>query len=136
MEMMTKEQTREFATIWLAAWTNSDPEKLCSFYADDAFYLDPNIPKGIKGKEQLLAYFQKILSDNPDWVWSQIEDIPMEDGFLNKWHACIPVGPETIDCVGLSLIQFNSHGEISRNEVHFDRTKLVNAIIKYNKIKK
>jgi len=39
----------------------------------------------------LLGYFERLLARNPAWVWTQVEGIPMEDGFLNKWRADIPV---------------------------------------------
>lgn len=128
--MMTKDQAREFASRWLPAWTGNDPEKLTDFYADDAFYLDPGIPDGVKGKEALLAYFRKLLGQNPDWVWTQIEPIPMEGGFLNKWLAVIPVGDKKIECIGICFVQFNEQGKINRNEVYFDRTELVAEIYK------
>jgi hypothetical protein len=63
-----------------------------------------------------------------DWVWSQIEAIPMDDGFLNKWLASIPVGEQTVECIGVCLVQFDEQGKIKRNEVYFDRTELVSAI--------
>jgi len=128
--MMTKEQAREFASRWLPAWTGNDPAKLASFYSDDALYLDPAIPGGVKGKEALLKYFEKLLAQNPDWVWTQIEGIPMEGGFLNKWRADIPVGAETLVCVGVCFVQFDDSGKIRRNEVYFDRTPLVEKIMK------
>ena len=78
---MTHEQAREFASRWLPAWTGNDPAKLAAYYSDDVFYLDPGIPDGVRGKEALLAYFGKLLAQNPDWVWTQIEPIPMEGGF-------------------------------------------------------
>lgn len=133
--MMTKDQAREFASIWLPAWTGNDPEKLAGFYSDDAFYLDPLIPDGVKGKESLIAYFQKLLAQNPDWVWTQIEPIPMEDGFLNKWLAKIPVGEKVLEIVGVCFVQFNDQGKIRRNEVYFDRTELLSEIYKYKKSK-
>jgi hypothetical protein len=123
--MMTKEQARQFASLWLPAWTGNDPAKLASFYSDDALYLDPAIPGGVKGKEALLKYFTKLLARNPDWVWTQIEGIPLEDGFLNKWQAEIPVGTHTIVCVGVCFVQFDNAGKIRRNEVYFDRTPLI-----------
>ena len=123
--MMTKEQAREFASRWLPAWTGNEPEKLAAFYSDDAFYLDPAVPRGIRGKGDLLAYFRKLLAQNPDWVWTQIEGIPMEGGFLNKWHARIPVGESVIECVGVCFVQFDGQGRIRRNEVYFDRTGLM-----------
>jgi SnoaL-like domain len=131
--MMTKEQAREFASRWLPAWTGNNPEKLADFYSDDAFYLDPAIPEGVSGREALVSYFRKLLSQNPDWVWTQIEPIPMEGGFLNKWLAKIPVGSKTIECIGVCFVQFNEAGLIKRNEVYFDRSDLISEIYKYQK---
>ncbi len=131
--MMTKEQAREFASRWLPAWTGNDPERLAGYYSDDAFYLDPLIPDGVKGKDALLAYFTKLLSQNPDWVWTQIEPIPMEDGFLNKWLAKIPVGEKVLEIVGVCFVQFDGKGKIRRNEVYFDRTELRAEIYRYKK---
>lgn len=132
---MTKEEAREFASRWLPAWTGNEPEKLAGFYSDDALYLDPVIPKGVRGKDQLIAYFRKLLAQNPDWVWTQIEPIPMEGGFLNKWLAKIPVGDTVIECIGVCFVQFDDAGKIRRNEVYFDRNELVSAIHTYKKSK-
>ena len=68
---------------------------------------------------------------NPAWVWSQIEAIPMEGGFLNKWHARIPIGPTTLEIVGVCSVQLDSAGKIRRNEVYFDRSRLLAEIAKY-----
>jgi hypothetical protein len=127
---MTREQARDFAALWLPAWTGNEPERLADFYSSDVFYLDPGIPDGVKGKANLISYFQRLLAQNPDWVWTQLEGIPMEGGFLNKWHASIPVGPKTIECVGVCFVQFDDQGKIRRNEVYFDRTALVAEIMK------
>jgi len=129
--MLTQEQAREFASKWLPAWTGNMPEKLADFYSDDAFYSDPQIPEGVSGKEKLLKYFKKLLAQNPNWVWTQIEGIPMEGGFLNKWHASIPVGSKNVECVGVCFVQFDAQGKIRRNEVYFDRTRLVGEIMKF-----
>ena len=128
MRYLTKEEAREFASRWLPAWTGNDPEGLASFYSDDAFYSDPAIPEGVKGKKALLAYFTRLLSHNPDWVWTQIEGIPLEEGFLNKWLAKIPVGNRTIEVVGVCFVQLDEKGLIRRNEVYFDRSELLREI--------
>ena len=133
--MMTKEQAKEVASKWLPAWTGNNPEKLASLYSDDVLYLDPAIPKGVCGKDELLSYFRKSLAQNPDWTWTQIEPIPMEGGFLNKWLAKIPVGAKTIECIGVCFVQFNDDGLIRRNEVYFDRSELISEIYKYQKSK-
>ena len=130
MKAMSSTEAREFASRWLPAWTGNDPERLADFYSEDAFYLDPGIPQGVKGKAALLAYFRKLLAYNPDWVWTQIEGIPLEDGFLNKWLARIPVGDKTLDVVGVCFVQLDSQGKIRRNEVYFDRSQLLAEIAK------
>jgi hypothetical protein len=129
--MMTREEAREFASQWLPAWTGNNPERLADFYADDAFYLDPTIPEGVRGKAAMTGYFRKLLGNNPNWVWTQLEAIPMEGGFLNKWLAEIPVGLRKINCIGVCLVQMNDQRKIKRNEVYFDTRELIEAIYTY-----
>ena len=54
----------------------------------------------------------------------------MEDGFLNKWKAMIPVGSTTVEVVGVCTVQLNEAGKIRRNEVYFDRSQLLAEIAK------
>ena len=128
MKYLTAIEAKQFAQKWLPAWSGNNPELLVSFYSEDAFYLDPGIPGGVKGKPELLSYFRKLLANNPNWVWSQIEGIPLADGFLNKWLAKIPVGPVTLEIIGVCLVQLDNAGKIRRNEVYFDRTQLLAEI--------
>lgn len=125
---MTADEARRFAQRWLPAWTGNDPETLAGFYAEDAFYLDPAVPAGLSGKPALLAYFRKLLAHNPAWVWTQIEGLPMEGGFLNKWHVRIPVGDSDVELVGVCLVQLDGAGKIRRNEVYFDPTRWLAAL--------
>ncbi|MCW8880486.1 MAG: hypothetical protein OQK51_25785 [Kangiellaceae bacterium] len=129
--MMSKHEAREFASRWLPAWSGNRPEELASYYSDDCLYIDAGIPNGAKGKVELLEYFKILLAQNPNWEWSQIEAIPMRDGFLNKWLAKIPVGDDIHECVGVCFVQFDEQGKIKRNEVYFDRTELIAKVISY-----
>ena len=133
MKSLTAAEARAFAERWLPAWGGNAPGLLASFYSEDAFYLDPAIPAGVRGKPALLAYFKKLLAYNPDWVWTQIEGIPLEDGFLNKWRATIPVGSRTLEVIGVCLVQIDAAGKIRRNEVYFDRSQLLAEIGKARK---
>ena len=128
---MSAAAAAQFAQRWLPAWTGNDPERLAAFYSEDALYVDPGIPAGARGKAELLAYFRKLLAHNPNWVWTQLEAIPMEGGFLNKWLAKIPVGAKTMEIVGVCLVQLDAAGKIRRNEVYFDRTELLAEIGRY-----
>lgn len=115
-----------FAARWLPAWTGNEPERLADFYTDDAAYLDPAVPQGLRGRAQILGYFTKLLARNPDWVWTQREAVPMEGGFVNFWRAVIPrPGRETVTVDGVCLVWLDlASQKISRNEVHFDASLL------------
>ena len=131
--MMTKQEAAEFASRWLPAWTGNRPEVLADFYADDCLYIDAGIPQGAKGKRELLDYFRVLLARNPNWVWTQVEAIPMDGGFLNKWMAKMPVGGQIHECVGVCLVQFDDQGMIKRNEVYFDRSGWIAKIKQHSR---
>jgi hypothetical protein len=123
---LTAEEAREFASRWLPAWTGNDPELLASFYTEDAFYCDPAIPQGVEGRPALLAYFTRLLGRYPEWEWTNVRAIPLEDGFLNVWHARVPVGDGEVEFEGVCTVQLRDT-LIRRNEVYFDRTALLAA---------
>jgi hypothetical protein len=127
---MSAEDARDFANLWLPAWTGNDPEHLAAFYTEDAFYSDPAIPEGVRGREALLAYFRVLLARFPDWKWTNTGATPMEGGFLNHWHATIPVGGIVVECDGVCTVGLRE-GLIERNQVFFDRTELLAAITEF-----
>jgi hypothetical protein len=85
------------------------------------------IPAGVRGRAALLSYFTKLLGRNPNWVWTHRGSIPIQDGFLNRWYAFIPVGSRTVEVEGVCTVQLRD-GLIYSNEVFFDRTELLRAI--------
>jgi hypothetical protein len=121
------QQARAFAEKWLPAWSGNDPERLVAFYTDDVFYSDPAIPDGVRGRAALLAYFRKLLGANPRWVWRHEGSTPIQDGFLNLWHATIPVGERVVEAVGVCTVQLRD-GRIYANRVYFDRSALLEAL--------
>ena len=126
-EGLNEREAAIFPDPWLRAWTGNNPEYLASFYTEDAFYSDPAIPGGVRGREDLLAYFRKLLGRNPNWVWTHRGSIPLDQGFLNKWRASIPVGDRKVEVDGVCSVQIRK-GRIFSNEVYFDRTELLSAL--------
>ena len=124
---MNPDGARAFADKWLPAWTGNRPELLASFYTLDAVYSDPAIPEGVRGRKVLQEYFCKLLARNPEWVWAHRGSIPMEDGFLNLWHASIPVGKQTVESEGVCTVQLRD-GLIYANHVFFDPSELLKAL--------
>ena len=47
----------------------------------------------------------------------------------------IPAGAQTLEVVGVCLVQLDAAGKIRRNEVYFDRTELLAQIARYRQPK-
>jgi hypothetical protein len=122
---MDYDSAKLFCERWLPVWTGNRPEQLIEAYAPEAFYRDPAVPGGLRGRDAILAYLRKLLSRNPAWLWTAEEIFPTEKGFCFKWRAEIPVpGKETITETGMDIVEV-SEGKITRNEVYFDRSSLL-----------
>ena len=117
-------EARGFAEKWLPAWTGNRPELLTSFYAANAAYSDPAVPGGVSGSTEILAYFTRLLAKNPEWIWTHTGSVPLKDGFLNQWHASIPVHERTLEVDGVCTVQLRD-GLIYANHVYFDRSGLL-----------
>ncbi len=124
---MDEKEIIKFCDPWLAAWTGNKPEKLIEFYSEDAFYLDPANPDGLKGREEIFAYFKKLLAANPNWIWEAVEVYPTERGFVGKWKATIPIGTKMIIEHGMDIVEVEN-GKVKRNEVYFNISNLLSAL--------
>ncbi|NWF96499.1 MAG: nuclear transport factor 2 family protein [Candidatus Thorarchaeota archaeon] len=117
-----------FAKDWLDAWTGNDPEFLLSFYTDDALYVDPANRNGLRGKDEIRSYFVRLLDVYRDWTWVPLEVFPIEKGMIVKWRCQIHIPEiETIEETGVDIVEIRD-GKISRNEVYFDRSRLVEVV--------
>jgi hypothetical protein len=124
---MKREEILDFCGRWLPAWEGNKPEDLIGFYPDDALYIDPANKLGLKGRDQILPYFKKLLAANPNWKWELVELFPTDFGFVAKWKAAIPVGTDVITEYGMDIVEIE-RGRIRRNEVYFDRSTLLKAL--------
>jgi hypothetical protein len=126
---MNHDELLEFCSEWLEAWTGNNPDELLSYYHDNALYSDPANRNGLKGKKEIRRYFERLLDVYRTWKWKPIEVFPVSTGAIVKWECTIPVGPEVIHETGLDIVELDGH-LITRNEVYFDRTRLVAAVDK------
>ena len=126
---MNQKELTAFCTEWLTAWTGNDPDTLVEYYADNALYTDPAHRQGLEGKDAIRKYFGKLLDVYRDWKWKPLEVFPIASGAIVKWECEIPIGPEVIHEIGLDIVEITDN-KITRNEVYFDRTRLVASIEK------
>ncbi len=123
---MDHDSAMDFCSRWLSAWTGGRDavEHLLSFYDKDVFYLDPMWPMGLKDRDSMKKYLEKLLTRYPDWRYRTVEVIPTEKGFVLKWELTVPVKNEKTTIRGLDIVEV-AGGLITRNEVYFDRTELM-----------
>ena len=126
---MDKKELFNFCEKWLSAWTGNNPNGLLNYYHEDALYIDPANRDGLKGHKEIARYFERLLNVNPHWTWKAIEIFSIETGAIVKWECTIPVGQDTIHEMGLDIVEIEGE-RITRNEVYFDRTRLLAAIEK------
>ena len=124
---MNLTEAEKFCNKWLPAWTGNNPENLIKFYSPDSYYSDPSVKSGLRGHEEIFPYFKKLLKNNPEWRWYYKELFPDEKGFIVKWEAVIPVRDIKIIEYGMDIVEI-VHDQITRNEVYFDTSKLIEAI--------
>ena len=105
----------KFCEDWLPAWTGNHPQQLAEFYSEDAFYLDPVVQ--VAGRENLLAYFCKLLGKNSEWIWQAVEVHPLDNGgFSLKW-VCLN---NNTQFYGMDIVVLDEDSKITRNEVYFN----------------
>ena len=115
------------ATELLDAWTTQDVDSVANLYAADVVYVDPNTRGPVQGRDAMKRYLRKLFA-NWDMTWKLLELQPGEqpDACAVKWEATFQLKgrPErTVRTTGLDLVELRD-GEISRNEVYFDRSVL------------
>lgn len=122
--LMTEAEAREFCAKWLPNWVGGAPavENLLTFYTDDTFYDDPNVPKGAKGKEALGSYLKLLLAKYPNWKFDIVSVNPTAKGFILQYTATIPqIGGKTIENFrGVDIIELQD-GKISKQQGYYDR---------------
>ena len=120
---MDKDSAHDFCTLLHAAWTGNDLNRLIEFYTVNVYYSDPANPEGLKGSDEILPYFRRLLARNSDWKWESEEIIPALNGFVLKWRAVIPSSNGIVREKGLEIVEIRIC-RIARNKVYFDRLPL------------
>ncbi|MDF1540854.1 MAG: nuclear transport factor 2 family protein [Candidatus Thorarchaeota archaeon] len=132
---MNEVELFDFCREWLSAWTGNQPKKLIAFYSEDTLYIDPANRKGLHGHGELLPYLERLLTVYHDWRWVPVEIFPTERGTIVKWRCQIQVGQETLEEFGMDIVELDGD-KITRNEVYFDRTRLMAAVERKKQIER
>jgi hypothetical protein len=78
-----------FNEAWLAAWSDKDVARLVGYYTDDALYIDPQVPHGVRGSAALTAYLTQLFAATPPMRYIADETWPSAEGYFGRWYCTI-----------------------------------------------
>ncbi|MEW5736425.1 MAG: nuclear transport factor 2 family protein [Thermodesulfobacteriota bacterium] len=127
---MDAKEMMELVEKFLEAWNSQDVETVLNCYTEDCVYRDPNTRGEIHGHEAFRRYLTKLFVP---WKmhWALREPFLFEGGgggaFLWRARIAPARGGEAVEIDGMDLVLVRD-GRISRNDVNFDRVKLLEAM--------
>jgi len=113
-DSMTLDPTATLS-LYDEAWAISDYESrlvsLRTFRADDGLYVDPDVPKGVRGPEALATEIERQLKLYPGMsIVSSAPDVLGDRAWL-RWTATLGTG-ESFN--GVDFVEFAPDGQIAR----------------------
>lgn len=108
----------DFNKRWLKAWSDKNVAELAMFYAEDAVFLDPLVPGGLRGRDALRAYFTKLFAETPPMHYEPHEVWATHDGYCGRWYCTTNLPDGTKNYLrGFDLVVMKGD-EIALNEVY------------------
>ena len=121
---MTEAEAREFCNKWLPNFVGGEPslDKLMTFYAPNAYYEDPNVPEGRRGKAEVAGFLKLLLKKYPAWKFDIVNLYPTKKGFVLQYVGTIPLedGKVIKNFRGIDIIELEN-GKIVSQLGYYDR---------------
>jgi len=143
--MATTDTTAQFkrnAEEWDAAWAERDFDRVLSIYVDDVQWEDSQIPRPLRGKAELRAYFDAMLRAFPDIQIEQEQLFSPLGGdanvFASRWRirgtfrgafelpgiATARISPtgDRVDFTGLAIVTVDDEGRATHVRQYGDES--------------
>ena len=124
---MNDVEVRNLAIQVLEAWNTQDVAKVLECYTDDLIYRDPNTRGDVNGREAMRHYLTKLFANwEMKWFLREGYAIQDENAASILWRATFKKvnTAKIVEINGMDIVVLEG-GKIKRNEVYFDRMKLV-----------
>lgn len=108
----------QFNKEWLEAWSAKDTAHLLAFYHPETTYMDPQVPAGLTGHDELRAYLDGLFGMTPLMRYVPNAVWEIDGGFCGRWICTVdlPGGAQRF-VRGFDLVLLRD-GLISHNEVY------------------
>ncbi len=121
---LTEAEAKAFCDKWLPNFVGGEPavDKLLTFYTENTYYEDPNVPEGLRGKAAVGGFLRVLLKKYPTWKFDIVGLYPTKKGFVLQYSGTIPVenGKVIKNFRGIDIIELED-GKISRQLGYYDR---------------
>jgi len=116
------------ARKFLQTWSDGKTNELMQYFAKKIIYLDPYVPSGCQGYDQLSEHLTMLLSLHSGWRWDIEEYLPLKDEHRCTLRVRIYTEKIYIKLWGMVLLSINGT-EITQCEIYFDRQLLNEKLI-------
>ena len=124
---MTTEKLDGMAIRFLTAWNSQQVEAVVACYTDDVSYRDPNTRGVVHGSDALRRYLSKLFGAwQMQWFLKEAYPLQEEGGAAILWRATFQRKNRgrILEVHGMDIV-FLTGDRIKRNEVYFDRMRLL-----------
>ncbi|WP_233356159.1 nuclear transport factor 2 family protein [Henriciella aquimarina] len=115
--MMSPMDLERFNADWLQAWSDKDVDRLVGFYSADTVYKDPQMPRGIEGRDALRTYLDTLFASTPPMHYQPETVWKIEGGFCGRWYCDLGKDGKDGKVRGFDLVLLE-HDLIKHNEVY------------------
>ena len=124
---MNAEKLDALANRFLSAWNSQDVETVVACYTADVVYRDPNTRGEVQGADAMRRYLKKLFCGwRMQWFLKNGYPLQDENGAAILWRATFQKKNKTqiLEVHGMDIV-FVEGDRIKRNEVYFDRMRLL-----------
>jgi hypothetical protein len=119
--MITEATAKKFATDWIRAWNDHDPDAILSHYSEDVEYFSPFLAKlaghssgTIRGNKALKDYLSKGLAAYPELKFV------LEKVYWGQRSVVLQY-QSVNNLIAAEVFEFDDAGLVCRVQCHYDR---------------
>jgi limonene-1,2-epoxide hydrolase len=112
---------------FLKAWSDPHADRLASFLADDAIWIDG--PNGVHGGASAIVEELMRQLTIPSDFWMEIDTLLAGDGtVMVEWHGGLTLGETAIATKVMAVFEVDADGRITQMREYFDMKSLTSQM--------
>jgi steroid delta-isomerase-like uncharacterized protein len=135
--IMPMEGREELMLDYLAAWNAREPERIASFFTDDAIYEDQGAGLVARGRERIQEHAARVHAGFPDLHFELVRAAHGEDFTAGEWNARmthlgkldgLPPTGRVIESSGVDVATLDPDGRITHLASYYDGAGIMRVL--------